>query len=29
VSFCKATGHVLVENQVKDGVFTIVLRKAD
>jgi tRNA 2-thiouridine synthesizing protein A len=28
VSFCEAAGHTLVDNQEKDGVFTIVLRKA-
>lgn len=27
-SFCRTTGHVLVESTVEGGVFTIVIRKS-
>lgn len=27
-SFCKTTGHALVDSRADDGVFTIVVRKA-
>jgi tRNA 2-thiouridine synthesizing protein A len=27
VSFCRTTGHVLVDSREADGVFTIILRK--